>query len=149
MVSDVARRAFARRLNLALDEAGFLPLHMGRQVEAGKLFGVSQAGVRKWLTGEAMPEIDRLPNILAQLNGLDKKLQPLRLEWLAFGTGPMRKVKEALELSDEEWALVNFYKASPANVRDMLLRMMQQPVLDIDEEEQAPTQQRRKARRLA
>lgn len=52
----------------------------GRQTKLAKLFGVSQQAVRKWLDGEAFPEMDKVLAIAewAQVN----------VNWLLQGSGP-------------------------------------------------------------
>ncbi len=76
------KQRFSDRLNQALDEAGVPPKGKGRQQIAGRMFGVSQRGARKWLEAEAIPDTHKLPAIAAKLG--------IRAEWLLSGTGPMR-----------------------------------------------------------
>lgn len=76
-----ARRAFADRFRLALEELGISP---GEQGRLARMFNVSGAAVRKWLEGSAMPTSARIPQIadLLQVNR----------GWLQYGEGPMRLV---------------------------------------------------------
>jgi hypothetical protein len=76
------RREFSARLNEALDDMGIPTKDKGRQTTAGRLFGVSQKGARKWLEGEGLPHTKRIPKIAAKVN--------VRQEWLLFGLGPKR-----------------------------------------------------------
>jgi hypothetical protein len=78
-----AREEFAKRLNKALDEAGVAPKHQGRQTETAKLFGVTQGSSRKWLVGDAYPDVQKIREIANKLK--------VRVEWLLYGDGPMRK----------------------------------------------------------
>lgn len=80
MVTIDAKKAFAARLNTALDEARLPPKGEGRQRILGKMFGVSQAAGRKWLEGEAIPTHERLATICKQLD-----VSP---DWLLTGRGP-------------------------------------------------------------
>lgn len=141
MVIDNTRAGFSFRLNQALDEAGLPPKHHGRQVEAAKLFGVSQNAVRKWLEGEVIPELDRLPEIVKKINSLVPREKPVSELWLAFGRGTMRgepSVRLTVEeeqvlqimrslrgspLSDEEETVLSFFRSSDNSVRDLILNM--------------------------
>ncbi|WP_422460284.1 MULTISPECIES: helix-turn-helix domain-containing protein [unclassified Endozoicomonas] len=71
------RSEFSRRLNEALDNIGFPAKGKGRQMELGKLFGISQHAARKWLEGEAIPHTKRLPDIADKLK--------VNAEWLLSG----------------------------------------------------------------
>lgn len=75
------RQAFAKRLNQALDRAGFPPKGRGRQIQVARRYGVSQKGARKWLEGEAIPHRKRLPHFARDLD--------VRYEWLVSGEGSM------------------------------------------------------------
>ncbi len=79
-------KTFAARFNQALDElpAGQRPPRKGagRQSFVARMFHISQKGARKWLEGEAMPRLSRIPQIAGKcgVNG----------EWLLTGQGAMR-----------------------------------------------------------
>lgn len=73
---------FARRLNQALDAAGYPPKGAGRQVALAKAMGISQKGVRKWLEGEGFPSTKRI-QALAELLGVS-------FGWLISGKGSMQ-----------------------------------------------------------
>lgn len=81
-------KTFAGRFNQALDELppGVRPPRKGagRQQFVARMFRVSQKGARKWLEGEALPRLARIPQIAGKcgING----------EWLLTGQGPMRPV---------------------------------------------------------
>lgn len=77
MVTNDERAAFSRRLNQALDAAGIPPKSKGRQGLVGEMFGVSQKGARKWLEGEAIPSMRRIPQIADTLG--------ISAEWLLTG----------------------------------------------------------------
>jgi len=57
------RKAFAGRLNAALDRHGVIPPGYGRVIGAAELFGVSQNTAGAWLKGDGVPEVARLPEI--------------------------------------------------------------------------------------
>ncbi|MFT4048001.1 MAG: hypothetical protein QM661_15100 [Solimonas sp.] len=113
-------QTFAARFNQALDElpARQRPPHKGagRQNFVAQMFHISQKGARKWLEGEAMPRLSRIPQIATRcgVNG----------EWLLTGQGPMRpdestagtgepdRIREALPI----------YNAQPRTLR--LIRRM-------------------------
>lgn len=80
------RREFAARLNEALDDLKIPNKDKGRQTRAGKLFGVSQKGVRKWLEGEGLPKTNRIAKMATLLG--------VRQEWLLFGLGPKRPIQD-------------------------------------------------------
>lgn len=93
---------FARRLHQALDHVGF---DRGRS-RTGKLanhYDVSRETARKWLSGLAMPEFDRMIALADHAN--------VYLEWLATGRGEMTgsnlRVREtALPYLDREMAQI-------------------------------------------
>jgi len=72
-----ARRAFAGRLNKALDKMTDGPPSHGRAVWLAEKMDVSPKGAGKWLNGEAMPETAKLPKLadVAKCSGA----------WLLFG----------------------------------------------------------------
>lgn len=82
VTADDERLTFAARLNEALDDIGYAPKGSGRQVALGKQFDVSQKGARKWLEGEAMPELTRAIQIAGALG--------VSVEWLLTGRGAKR-----------------------------------------------------------
>lgn len=111
-----AREGFARRLNMALDEAGVPPKHQGRQTETAKLFGVTQGSSRKWLVGDAYPDVEKVRDIARKLK--------VRVEWLLYGDGPMRSEGvEATVLHEEE-----------AEIDEALLEKVIETVEDVLEE---------------
>jgi len=82
-MENAERLAFARRLNEVCDEKEEIPpAYKGRQVELGKLLGVTANGARKWLQGEAYPSIDKCIEI-ARWAGVN-------FEWLMTGNGAKR-----------------------------------------------------------
>lgn len=97
-------KTFAARFNRALDE---LPRDLrpppkgaGRQQFVAKMFRVSQKGARKWLEGEALPRLSRIPQIAKKcgVNG----------EWLLTGQGSMRP------LADSEYTNIKEPANSPS-----------------------------------
>lgn len=75
------REAFAKRLRLALKEAGY---DVYQQKEIGELFGVSGQAARKWCDGTALPASTRMKEV-ADILGVERA-------WLQDGEGPMRAV---------------------------------------------------------
>lgn len=76
---DKAKADFARRLNKAMDIAGY-PVR-GRARILSKKFDVSDKGAGKWVKGDAMPETAKIPLIAAFLS--------VNSEWLLSGKGEM------------------------------------------------------------
>lgn len=81
MVTIDEKQAFADRLNLVLDEAGYPPKGSGRQNRLAKDWDLSQKGVRKWVEGEGVPETTRLIEMA--------KHYGVSFEWLATGRDPV------------------------------------------------------------
>lgn len=80
MSTSTVKTAFASRLKELCDEEG-LPEH-GRQTALAKRFDVSQQAVKKWLSGESLPELEKLI-LLANWARVN-------VSWLAQGVGPKR-----------------------------------------------------------
>ncbi|MBG0879392.1 helix-turn-helix transcriptional regulator [Burkholderia sp. 9775_39] len=80
MVTDDERQAFSERLNKVLDERKTPPKGAGRQIALANEWGVSQKGARKWLEGEAIPELTRLISMATKY--------AVSFEWLATGRDP-------------------------------------------------------------
>lgn len=70
--------AFARRLHQALDFAGF-DRGRSRTGKLAALYEVSRETSRKWLSGLALPELERLIALAVQAG--------VSFEWLATGRG--------------------------------------------------------------
>lgn len=68
--------SFSSRLNAALTEAG-IPQDRKRLATVAKMFGVSREAVRKWLSGDSIPDTKRIPEIANKLN--------VTVEWLLGG----------------------------------------------------------------
>ncbi len=62
------RRMFAERFNTALDRHAHIPRSHGRGQAVASLFGITRATAGKWLNGEGLPELWRLPSIAKLLN---------------------------------------------------------------------------------
>lgn len=73
------RQKFSERLQKALDQAGIGGRGKFRWLSDAT--GVSQQNVRKWLSGEALPEMRKIPELARRLG--------VRLEWLIGGVGDM------------------------------------------------------------
>lgn len=61
------RKLFSHNLGVALDRAGVKASGFGRVKEVGLKFGVSTTSAQKWLTGSALPEMQKLPEICETL----------------------------------------------------------------------------------
>lgn len=73
------KTAFADRLSMALDHAGFPRRGKGQQTAVAKAFGVNQASVSQWLRGDNLPDVERV-------HGIAKYLET-NVAWLLYGTG--------------------------------------------------------------
>ena len=62
------RRLFAERFNAALDRHPSIPKKYGRVQAVATLFGISRSTATKWLDGDAVPELSRLPHLSRLLN---------------------------------------------------------------------------------
>lgn len=62
------RRLFAEQLNTALDRHRHIPQGHGRVQAVASLFGITRITAGKWLSGEGLPELWRLPQIAQLLN---------------------------------------------------------------------------------
>lgn len=62
------RSLFAERFNSALDAHAHIPNGHGRGQAVAALFSISRATAGKWLNGEGLPELWRLPSIAQLLN---------------------------------------------------------------------------------
>lgn len=79
MVTSSSNKAFAARLNEALDDKRVPPKGQGRQQAVGRIFGVSQKAARKWLEGEGRPKGERAAEIAVRLG--------VSYDWLMTGKG--------------------------------------------------------------
>lgn len=73
---------FVKRLNQACDDLPHIipPFGEGRQIELAKRMGMSQQGVRKWFSGEAMPRREAMQRLA--------RLLEVEEPWLALGIMP-------------------------------------------------------------
>lgn len=62
------RIVFAERFNDALNQHGSIPHGYGRVQAVTSLFGVSRTTAGKWIDGEGLPELWRIPLIARRLN---------------------------------------------------------------------------------
>lgn len=94
-----AKAEFAARLNGLFEELPDpVPLR-GRQVRAGRIFGVDQKAARKWLKGKGFPTLEKCIDIAEHFS--------VSLEWLLTGRGGRR----LLSNSPEDTALKSLYDA--------------------------------------
>lgn len=83
--------AFSRRLHAALDQSGFAR-GRGRTSTLAGQYEVSREAARKWLSGNALPDLDRIVRMAVQTG--------VSFEWLATGRGEMKtdtRIREAPE----------------------------------------------------
>lgn len=80
MSESPVKAAFSQRLRELCEDAG-LPEH-GRQTALAKRFGVSQQAAKKWLSGESLPELEKMI-LIATWAGVN-------FNWLAQGTLPKK-----------------------------------------------------------
>lgn len=60
-------RIFSRVFNAALDDIGIPELHFGRNSTVAARYGVSVSTARKWVTGECLPDMDKMIEIADDL----------------------------------------------------------------------------------
>lgn len=89
MRTDQEREAFSKRLNEICDDMGVPPKGDGRQLRLAKKFDVNQKGARKWLEGEAMPQMTTMIAIA--------RWADVSIEWLITGRGEKRQPLSAQE----------------------------------------------------
>lgn len=70
VVEQAFRAFFAERFTAALDQLAHIPHGHGRVQAVAGLFGISRTTAAKWLGGDGLPELWRLPQV-AQLLGVD------------------------------------------------------------------------------
>lgn len=108
---------FARRLHHALDEAGF-EKGRGRTAALATRFNVSRETARKWLTGLALPELERMMALAL--------FSDVSFEWLATGRGSLRgglrveDEREAYGDADEQQLIGLVRRMSPVRRRAWL-----------------------------
>jgi hypothetical protein len=76
-----SKKDFSARLDKALTHAG-IPPDRNRIGRVAKMFGVSREAVRKWLSGESIPDTKRISDLSHQTG--------VKGEWLLTGHGSMR-----------------------------------------------------------
>ncbi len=89
MRTDQEREAFSQRLNEICDDMGVPPKGNGRQLKVAKQFEVNQKGARKWLEGEAMPQMTTMIAIA--------RWAEVSIEWLITGRGDKRCTQSVQE----------------------------------------------------
>ena len=88
------RQKFSERLQKALDLAGIGG--RGKFKWLSDATGVSQQNVRKWLSGEALPEMRKIPELARRLG--------VRLEWLIGGVGDMVRDDKTMWIPVISWS---------------------------------------------
>ena len=115
---------FSRRLHQALDNAGFVKGRL-RTGELARENNVSRETARKWLSGLALPELERMIGLAVQAS--------VSFEWLATGRGEMvvsnSRVGEGggeYHLSNDEARLARIIHRLPNAKRSALLVLLDQ-----------------------
>lgn len=102
------RKLFTQRFNTALDRHSHIPQGHGRGQAVASLFGITRATAGKWLNGEGLPELWRLP-LLAQLLNVDVN------ELVGGSTNPMT--------IDDRYECINMHlQDSPDEVAPLFLQ---------------------------
>lgn len=114
---------FARRLHQALDFVGF---DRGR-LRTGKLaahYDVSRETARKWLSGLALPELERLIALSVHT--------AVSFEWLATGRGDMTTTRLGIRDGDhaaymdrDEARLIGLVRQLPPNARKAWITLLE------------------------
>lgn len=79
-ITSKTHEGFSTRFNLLLDVAGVAPKGEGRQYRLEKMFRVSNKAAWKWISGESIPRMDMLVNMLNYF-----KAYPTDITWLLTG----------------------------------------------------------------
>ena len=116
---DGAKRAFAERLCLALEQFAVRPHEYKRMAD---LFEVTPQAASKWVDGTNMPTRERMAHVADVLG--------VRRAWLEYGEGPMHPRTgiadpaapydpgEAITLDPREVRLLYAYRALDPSLRD-------------------------------
>lgn len=97
----IDKKEFSKRLNEMLNKANLPKKGKGRQASLASLFAVSQESARKWICGESLPDIKRIPHIAAAF-----KVSP---QWLLYGIGymsPNAQIKKLPTANSPDWKRV-------------------------------------------
>ncbi|HMX16398.1 MAG TPA: S24 family peptidase [Rhodocyclaceae bacterium] len=106
-MSDSFRLAFSANFNRALDRAGVAPSGQGRVSAVANLFGISKPAAQKWLTGAALPELARFPDIMEKLGVTSDELVTGRFATTSGGAvGDV--VSVGIELDDGDISAARF-----------------------------------------
>ena len=111
------RRKFSERLQKSLDLLGIGG--RGKFKWLSDATGVSQQNVRKWLSGEALPEMRKIPELAKRLG--------VRLEWLIGGFGDMQRDDKTMWIPIISWSDISRW-LDPA-VRNNVKRLNELPFL--------------------
>ncbi len=106
-MGDIFRSAFSANFNRALDRAGIAPSGQGRVSAVANLFGISKPAAQKWLTGAALPEMARFPDIMDRLGVTADELITGRFT-SAEGALAGDQVSVGVELENGETAIARF-----------------------------------------
>ena len=123
------RENFARRLNDAMDHAGFPRKGMGRQSALVDILGTNHQAVKNWLEGSEFPPTSKLVKMATALG--------VRSNWLLSGQGdmvaavnedPMEAVvvQEASTLSSEAFEVASDWMRLPQGQREALRRVIRE-----------------------
>lgn len=106
-MGDSFRLAFSANFNRALDRAGIAPSGQGRVSAVANLFGISKPAAQKWLTGAALPELARFPDIMEKLGVTSDELVTGRFV-STHGGGVGDLVTVGIELEEGEISAARF-----------------------------------------
>lgn len=114
---------FARRLHQALDDAGFVKGRL-RTGELARDNNVSRETARKWLSGLALPELERMIGLAVKTG--------VSFEWLATGRGDahlasvgVREERPPLYVDGEEMRLIGIVRRLPKPQQRALLVLLE------------------------
>lgn len=114
---------FARRLHHALDDAGFVKGRM-RTGDLARDNNVSRETARKWLSGLALPELERMIGLAIKTS--------VSFEWLATGRGDahlasagVREEIPPLYVDGEEMRLIGIVRRLPKPQQRALMVLLE------------------------
>lgn len=104
---------FSDRLRIALERAG-IPRVRGQTQRVADKMGVSHTAVSKWLSGQQMPDNERIVTLAKWLE--------VSAEWLMSGRGS----PDISSLSEYEQKIVQFYRSADLRGRQTIIAVAKQ-----------------------
>ncbi|MDO4708969.1 MAG: transcriptional regulator [Pseudomonadota bacterium] len=115
----IERRQFSERLAAALRNAGYEP----RAATLHRLFNSRYAGRSvsyqtslRWLSGQAIPEQDKL-QVLALMLGITP-------QWLRYGSDANKNQRAPLPLDNDDEQILRLYLALPGDSKFLVARLI-------------------------